>query len=98
MHTSPFQFISIITTSEVCGRGSPIHLSPFRSLVCSMDIHEGYEAIDGTAEVMGSPDNKLCRRYADLGSDQGEGNTALGSSPVPSRSSGFLDQLREITH
>ena len=88
------------TTFEVCGRESPvsIHLSPLRSFMCPMGIHKSDEAIDGTAEVMGSPNNNIYRRHANLGSDQGGGNTTLRSSFVPSRSSGFHDQLREVTH
>ena len=74
------------TTSEICGRESPvsIHLPPLRSLACPMGIHEGDKTSDDTAEVMESPDNYLYPRHADLSADQGGGNTALGSSPVPS--------------
>ena len=48
-------------TSEVCSGESPvpIHLPPLRSLMCPMDIHEGDEAIDDAAKVMGDPDNNL---------------------------------------
>ena len=43
------------TTSEICSGESPvpIHLPPFRSLVCPMDIHQGDEAINVTAKIMG---------------------------------------------
>ena len=81
------------TTSEISGRESPvsIHLPPLRSLVCPMNIHKGDETSDDTAEVMGSPNKYLYQRHADLSADQGGGNSALGSSPIPSRSFGFHD-------
>ena len=46
---------------EVHSGGSrvPIHLSPLRPIMCSVDICQGDEAFDDTAEVMGNQDNYL---------------------------------------
>ena len=47
----------------------PIHMPPFRPVLCPSHIHQSAEASDDTASVMGGQDYRLHRRYADSGGD-----------------------------
>jgi len=75
----------------------PVHLPPIRPVLCPVDIHQGDETTDDSAEVMGYQDNSLYRRHADTGRFQGRGNTTPRSTVVSAGSSGVYDQFREVS-
>ena len=86
------------TVTEVHHEGDvlPIHLSPFRPLLCPMDFHQGNETSNDTAEVMGSQDNSLHRRHVCSGRDKGGGESTPGSVAVPPGSPRVYCQSREV--
>ena len=87
---------STVTEVHCEGDVSPIHLSPFRPLLCPMDFHQGNETSNDTAEVMGSQDNNLHRQHAHSGRDKGGGESTPGSVAVPPGSPRVHCQLREV--
>ena len=86
------------TVSEVqSGRNAlTVYLSPIWPLLCPMDIHQGNEAPDDTAEIIGNQDNNLYRRHAYPGGDKRGGKSTPKSVAVSPGSSELHCQSREV--
>ena len=84
---------------EVHGRWDllPVHLPAIRPVLCPLDLHQGDEANDDSAEVMGHQNNHLYQRHVDTGQFQEGSLPTLGSACVPPRGTGLHHKLGEIT-
>ena len=76
----------------------PIILPSISACLCSMDIHQGDETLNGSFEYLEHQNSHFNRQHADTGGVQGVSSTALGSVDVPLRSSGLHCQQVEIYH